>query len=96
MTRWPLRIATTHSMARYKLPAVITAFSRRYPEVSIQLHQGAPAQLAQMVQNGDAEMAIATESMHLIVSSTAHICLRRHAHLRDYMCTTSSTSMPPT
>ena len=33
-----LRIATTHTQARYKLPAVITEFSRRYPEVAIQLH----------------------------------------------------------
>ncbi|WP_270825808.1 LysR family transcriptional regulator [Aeromonas sp. QDB68] len=55
-----LRIATTHTMARYKLPAVITEFSRRYPEVSIQLHQGAPAQLAQMAQNGDVEPSFRT------------------------------------
>lgn len=71
-----LRIATTHTMARYKLPSVITAFSRRYPEVSIQLHQGAPAQLAQMVQNGDVEMAIATESMHLFDELATVPCYR--------------------
>lgn len=71
-----LRIATTHTMARYKLPSVITAFSRRYPEVSIQLHQGAPAQLAQMVENGDVEMAIATESMHLFEELATVPCYR--------------------
>ena len=63
-------------LARYKLPAVITEFSRRYPEVSIQLHQGAPAQLAQMVQNGDVEMAIATESMHLFDELATVPCYR--------------------
>ena len=73
---WVLRIATTHTMARYKLPAVITEFSRRYPEVSIQLHQGAPAQLAQMAQNGDVEMAIATESMHLFDELATIPCYR--------------------
>lgn len=71
-----LRIATTHTMARYKLPAVITEFSRRYPEVSIQLHQGAPAQLAQMAQNGDVEMTIATESMHLFDELATVPCYR--------------------
>ncbi|MFQ2903607.1 LysR substrate-binding domain-containing protein [Aeromonas caviae] len=71
-----LRIATTHTMTRYKLPAVITEFSRRYPEVSIQLHQGAPAQLAQMAQNGDVEMAIATESMHLFDELATVPCYR--------------------
>lgn len=58
------------------MPAVITEFSRRYPEVSIQLHQGAPAQLAQMAQNGDVEMAIATESMHLFDELATVPCYR--------------------
>lgn len=71
-----LRIATTHTQARYKLPAVITEFSRRYPDVAIQLHQGAPAQLAQMVQSGDVDMAIATESMYLFDELAAVPCYR--------------------
>lgn len=71
-----LRIATTHTRARYKLPAVITEFSRRYPDVAIQLHQGAPAQLAQMVQSGDVDMAIATESMYLFDELAAVPCYR--------------------
>lgn len=75
-TSGALRIATTHTMARYKLPGVITAFSRHYPEVTLHLHQGAPAQLAQMVQNGDVEMAIATESMHLFDELATVPCYR--------------------
>ncbi|MBZ6071364.1 LysR family transcriptional regulator [Aeromonas schubertii] len=71
-----LRIATTHTQARYTLPSVITAFHHRYPEVAIHIHQGAPAQLAQMVQSGDVEMAIATESMYLFDELAAIPCHR--------------------
>lgn len=71
-----LRIATTHTQARYTLPSVITAFHHRYPEVAIHIHQGAPAQLAQMVQSGDVEMAIATESMFLFDELAAIPCHR--------------------
>ncbi|MNH18396.1 HTH-type transcriptional regulator CysB [compost metagenome] len=33
----------------------------------------------------DRESLVSLNIDHLIASSTAHICLRRHAHLRDYM-----------
>ncbi|MGL5482651.1 MAG: LysR substrate-binding domain-containing protein, partial [Aeromonas veronii] len=39
-------------------------------------HQGAPAQLAQMVQSGDVDMAIATESMYLFDELAAVPCYR--------------------
>lgn len=60
-----LRIATTHTQIRYKLPKVIERFNARYPNISLHFHQGAPAQLAEMVKNGDVDFAIATESLHL-------------------------------
>ncbi len=60
-----LSIATTHTQARYKLPEVISQFNARYPNININLHQGAPAQIAQLVQQGDVDFAIAAESMHL-------------------------------
>jgi len=58
-----LIIATTHTQARYSLPMVVTEFKRRYPKVHLALQQGSPPQLAEMVIAGDADIAIATESL---------------------------------
>lgn len=58
-----LVIATTHTQARYALPKVVTGFKRRYPKVHLSLQQGSPPQLAEMVISGDADIAIATESL---------------------------------
>lgn len=58
-----LTIATTHTQARYALPRVVTEFKRRYPGVHLHLHQGSPPQVAQMALNGEADIAIATESL---------------------------------
>jgi LysR family cys regulon transcriptional activator len=61
--RGSLSIATTHTQARYALPTVVAAFVRRYPEVSLQLHQGTPMQIAGMAAEGMIDLAIATEAM---------------------------------
>lgn len=60
-----LNIATTHTQARYALPEVIQGFSKRYPDVSLHLHQGTPTQISESVVKGKADFAIATEAMHL-------------------------------
>ncbi|WP_340618480.1 LysR substrate-binding domain-containing protein [Xenorhabdus entomophaga] len=60
-----LHIATTHTQIRYKLPHVVEKFRVMYPNVSIHFHQGTPAQLADMVRQGEVDFAIATESIHL-------------------------------
>lgn len=59
-----LNIATTHTQARYALPEVIGKFIKHYPKVSLHMHQGTPAQISEMAIKGDADFAIATESMH--------------------------------
>ena len=56
-------IATTHTQARYALPRVVAEFKRRYPRVHLTLQQGNPPQLAEMVQAGAADIAIATEAL---------------------------------
>jgi len=61
--RGSLAIATTHTQARYALPAVIEGFIERYPDVSLHMHQGTPMQIAEMAANGTADFAIATEAM---------------------------------
>ncbi|NND66544.1 MAG: HTH-type transcriptional regulator CysB, partial [Halioglobus sp.] len=58
-----LSIATTHTQARYALPATISEFMRRYPDVSLHMHQGTPMQIAEMAADGTVDFAIATEAM---------------------------------
>lgn len=58
-----LSIATTHTQARYALPTVIRDFMRRYPQVKLELHQGNPQQVCDMVLDGTADIAIATEAI---------------------------------
>lgn len=56
-------IATTHTQARYALPPVIARFSQRYPKVRLSLRQGSPQHIAEFVQSGEADIAIATEAV---------------------------------
>lgn len=58
-----LTIATTHTQARYALPKIITAFKKQYPKVHLKLHQGSPAEIAQLVLDGEADIGIATETL---------------------------------
>jgi LysR family cys regulon transcriptional activator len=58
-----LTIATTHTQARYALPAAVAAFKKRYPSVHLVLHQGNPTQICEMVRSGEADLAIATEAI---------------------------------
>ena len=61
--RGTLAVAVTHTQARYALPSVVTAFKKRYREVKLKLLQGNPRQLARMVLEGEADLAIATEAL---------------------------------
>lgn len=63
--RGSLNIATTHTQARYALPPVIQSFIKRYPEVSLNMHQGSPSQISELAAKGNADFAIATEALHL-------------------------------
>jgi LysR family cys regulon transcriptional activator len=54
-------IATTHTQARYLLPKVIPVFLKRFPKVSLFIHQGNPMQVAAEVAAGRADLGIATE-----------------------------------
>lgn len=58
-----LSIATTHTQARYVLPSVIDRFMNRFPDVSLHMHQGNPAQIAEMAADGTVDFAIATEAL---------------------------------
>lgn len=58
-----LTIATTHTQARYILPAVITLFKQKYPKVHLKLHQGSPSEIAKLLLAGEADIGIATETL---------------------------------
>ncbi len=58
-----LTIATTHTQARYSLPAVVQAFAQKFPKVRLSLLQGNPRQVAEMVLNNQADLGIATEAI---------------------------------
>ncbi|MES2012196.1 MAG: HTH-type transcriptional regulator CysB [Pseudomonadota bacterium] len=58
-----LTIATTHTQARYKLPAAVKSFMSNYPQVRLNIHQGNPLQVAEQVASGEADIGIATESI---------------------------------
>lgn len=71
-----LSIATTHTQARYALPAVIDSFISRYPEVSLHMYQGSPIQIAEMAANGEVDFAIATEALDLFSDLVMLPCYR--------------------
>ncbi|MDQ2927412.1 MAG: LysR substrate-binding domain-containing protein, partial [Pseudomonadota bacterium] len=58
-----LSIATTHSQARYFLPGPIAQMRKRFPKVTISLHQGTPEQVAKMVHEEVGDFGLATESL---------------------------------
>ena len=75
-SRGELRIATTHTQARYALPPVIKAFTERFPDVSLQMHQGTPLQIAEMAAKGQVDFAIATEAMEMFSDLIMMPCYR--------------------
>jgi LysR family transcriptional regulator, cys regulon transcriptional activator len=60
--RGALTLATTHTQARYALPPVIQRFIARYPKVRMSLREGSSQQTAELMQSGEADIAIITEA----------------------------------
>ena len=58
-----LRIAATHTQARYSLPPAIAQLRAQYPEVIVRLHQGSPIQIVAMIRSGQVDLGIATEAI---------------------------------
>jgi LysR family cys regulon transcriptional activator len=58
-----LRVAVTHTQARYVLPHAVAAFRKKFPKVKLVLLQGTPEQLVQWVRNDQADLAVATEAL---------------------------------
>ncbi|HET8869708.1 MAG TPA: LysR substrate-binding domain-containing protein, partial [Aquabacterium sp.] len=58
-----LSVAATHSQARYALPSAVKDFRALYPQVTLNLHQGSPQHVAEMLLRGEADIGIATEAL---------------------------------
>ena len=58
-----LSLAATHTQARYALPGAVRDFRDQHPQVALHLQQGSPRQIAQLVLEGKADLAVATEAL---------------------------------
>ena len=92
-----LSIATTHTQARYALPATISTFMARYPDVSLHMHQGTPMQISEMAADGTVDFAIATEALELFTDLVMLPCYRWNRCIlvpRDHaLCQVSQLSL---
>ncbi|HEX4779970.1 MAG TPA: CysB family HTH-type transcriptional regulator [Usitatibacter sp.] len=76
--RGTLAVGVTHTQARYALPPIVTEFKKRFPDVKLKLLQGNPQQLARMVVEGEADLAIATEALEEPPELMTIPCYRWH------------------
>lgn len=58
-----LVIATTHTQARYALPGIVATFRQAFPRVHLVLLQGSPEEIVALLQAGEADIGIATETL---------------------------------
>lgn len=58
-----LSIAATHTQARYILPEPVSQLRKRFPKVTVSLHQGTPEEVARMLMDDTADIGLATESL---------------------------------
>jgi len=58
-----LHIATTHTQAKYFLPAPISKFREKYPGIKIYIEQSSPGDLINLLHQHKADIAICTEKM---------------------------------
>ena len=72
-----LIVGTTHTQARYVLPRIIEKFIKAYPGVSLMLKQGDPTFACELVEAGEADIAIGTETIRsfrrLVTLPFAHL-----------------------
>ncbi len=66
-----LRVATTHTQARYALPPIVGQFKAAFPKVHLALHQASPDEIAAMLLAGEADIGIATEVLSEVADLAA-------------------------
>lgn len=82
-----LRIATTHTQARYKLPDIIGRFREAYPSVGLDLQIAGPRDISAQLLEGEADIGIATgafDNVDNLISfsfySWTHIAIAPRGH----------------
>ena len=75
-TRGTLSVATTHTQARYALPAILPTLRDRYPEVSLSMRQGNTEQIGELASSGVVDFAIAPEVMDRYAELVMMPCYR--------------------
>lgn len=58
-----LRIVTTHNQACYVLPPLVAEFKKTFPKVHLSIKQESPKEIKQLLLEGKADIAIATEGL---------------------------------
>jgi LysR family transcriptional regulator, cys regulon transcriptional activator len=76
-----LSIGTTHTQARYVLPAIIQRFRAQYPDVEVHLHQGTVEQIAEMTLLDRIDLAMASGSRELFADYIVLPCYRWHRRI---------------
>ena len=59
-----LRIATTHTQARYTLPPIITRFKELFPQVRLSINQASAKEIGEFLLNDAADIGIATDTLN--------------------------------
>jgi LysR family cys regulon transcriptional activator len=76
-----LSIGTTHTQARYVLPAIIQRFRTQYPDVEVHLHQGTVEQIAELALLDRIDLAIASGSRELFADHIVLPCYHWHRRI---------------
>jgi LysR family cys regulon transcriptional activator len=58
-----LKIAVTHTQAKYFLPEKIIEFKKQFPNVELHIEQGNPVEISQMLKDHKVDFAMATEGL---------------------------------
>jgi DNA-binding transcriptional LysR family regulator len=82
-----LRVATTHTQAKYLLPGAISQFRAQYPGIKIYMLQSSPENLVALLHQHQADLAVCTEKVaddELLVVQPCrnwhHIAIAPHGH----------------
>lgn len=60
----PLSVSCTRLQARHTLPPVVKTFMQNFPAVSLRIRQGESRQTAEMLMEGEVDIAVCTEPMN--------------------------------
>lgn len=58
-----LIVAATHNQATYVLPPILVRFREQFPDVEVELRQGTPRYVVDMLLRGEADLGVATEAI---------------------------------